>query len=280
MDKTFDFVTLQQLLELTCEWIKTFPERYDIIIGIPRSGMIIASIIACKLGKPLTTPTVFLRNEYWWTGKIPINNKFQNALLVDDSVTRVKGTMHQAYMTLKNAFPEMKITRAALFVTEQTKNAVDLYHTVLRPPPHRFEWNLAHVQLGRLAVDMDGVLCENCPQGVDSDEKGYIEWLKTAKPYLIPAYPIQAIITSRLEKYRSLTEEWLKKNNVKYEQLLMWNLQHKNMRTIEGHIQHKVDLLLKIKPAWFWESSYTEAKVIHEKTGLPVLCVDTMRLIK
>ena len=47
--KKFSFVTIDQASIWTTEWIKTFPDQYDLIVGIPRSGMLIATIISLKL---------------------------------------------------------------------------------------------------------------------------------------------------------------------------------------------------------------------------------------
>jgi adenine/guanine phosphoribosyltransferase-like PRPP-binding protein len=38
------------------EWVKTFDIQYDLIIGIPRSGLLVGCMIATKLAKPLATP--------------------------------------------------------------------------------------------------------------------------------------------------------------------------------------------------------------------------------
>jgi hypothetical protein len=56
LGRNIEFITFQQLTEWTIEWTKRLPQDYDVIVGIPRSGLIVASIIACRLGKPLTTP--------------------------------------------------------------------------------------------------------------------------------------------------------------------------------------------------------------------------------
>jgi hypothetical protein len=136
---------------------------------------------------------------------------------------------------------------------------------------------MLHSKMGRLASDLDGVICEDCPPGVDGDEEKYRRWLTNAKPYLIPNFEFDTIISSRLEKYRAETEKWLQLHGVKYKELVLWNLESKKERKGQ-HAQHKVDYLLKIKPDMFWESSFWEAKEIWAKTSIPTLCVDQMLL--
>ena len=63
--KKFKFVTIDQASIWTMEWIKTFPRQYDLVVGVPRSGMLIASIIALKLGKGLTTPELLQEGKCW-----------------------------------------------------------------------------------------------------------------------------------------------------------------------------------------------------------------------
>ena len=143
------------------------------------------------------------------------------------------------------------------------------------------EWNLPNATpayFGSLATDLDGVICEDCPSIVEGNENDYLNWIQNARHYLIPAHEVYAIVTCRLEKYRTLTEAWLKENNVKYQNLVMWNLPEKKLRTSAGFVQHKINALLRLKPVWYWESSIMEAIAIWEATKIPILCIDEMKM--
>jgi orotate phosphoribosyltransferase len=276
------FISYNEAVSMLMEWVKTFPEHYDIIIAIPRSGLIFGGIVANKLGIPLTTPDMFLKNEYWSSKQWDNNYTFKKALVFDDSITRVSGTMHGEMIKLKGGRSDVQYVRAAMFVTEETKGYPELYCKVLPFCPHFFEWNLLHLKMGKRQyppIDMDGVLCEECPAGVDADETKYIEWVQNAKPYLIPKWTIPYIISGRLEKYRPQTEKWLKDHNVKYDKLILWNLSDKSQRTHHG--VHKAEVLngLNPKPLWYVESLWNEAEVIYIKTKIPVLSVDKMIMI-
>lgn len=275
--KKYNFVTVDELIIWTNDWIKTFPTTYDLIIGTPRSGLLVANIIALKLGKPLTTPELYSQGKFWISKRIDKNKDIANILLVDDSIT--SGTaMEESFKYLQLSSENVNVTKAALIVTEESKSLVDLYYRTI-PHPRLFEWNMMHAKKGKLAVDMDGVLCENCPPSVDSDEKSYINWMKYAKPYLIPSFEIDAIVSNRLEKYRPETEEWLKRHNIQYKELILWDIESKKERNGK-HAQRKTEVLLKIKPEMYWESSLHEAKEIWKNTKIPTVCIDEMCLFE
>lgn len=281
LGRDIEFVTFQQLTSWTNEWIKTFPQNYDVIVGIPRSGLIVASIIACKLGKPLSTPDKIVNGEYWLPTKdntIKIGN-VRNILLVDDATGRGE-TMQNFYWQLKNALGgKVNISKASLFVERNAIDKVDLYYKVLHKGGTFFEWNLAHCERKPLGVDIDGVLCREPPPEVDADERKYADFISKVNPYIMPTYEIEVIVTNRLEKYRQLTEEWLKRHNVKYKHLIMLDLPSKRFRTQKIMIQNKVDAIREYDLFWFWESSWIEAQAIHKACRIPVLCTDKMILL-
>ena len=283
--KTFKFVTIDQASIWTMEWIKTFPGQYDLIVGIPRSGMFIASIIALKLGKGLTTPELFREGKFWHSSFIKEKLSFdqvKHVLLVDDAVDTGRA-MSNALEVIQPMSEGITVTKASMIVREEVKPMVDLYHKVIAPP-RVYEWNILHRKIasywghGILAVDMDGVLCADCPQGVDHDEELYLEWLKTARPYLIPAFEIDVIVSNRLEKYRLDTERWLKKHNVKYKKLYMWDIPDKSERK-DRFARHKIGHLLQLKPDMYWESSWAQSQKIWAETKIPTLCIDEMTLL-
>lgn len=273
MGGEYSFVTVDELLIWTTEWIKSFPTTYDVIVGIPRSGLLVANLVALKLGKPLSTPELFIQGRYWKSTLIDKKGEYEKILLVDDSITGGK-TMEESVQLLQTCRGNLNITKAVLMATKDSKDFVDLYYRIIQHP-RIFEWNLLHAKKGKLATDLDGVICENCPPGVDSDEKLYTAWIKSAKQYLIPAFEIDVIVSNRLEKYRSDTEKWLYKHGVRYKELILWDIQSKKERDGK-QAQRKTEVLLKIKPDIFWESCMGEAKQIWKATKIPTLCIDEM----
>ena len=278
--KKICFVALEDAIIWTSEWLKSFPAQYDIIVGIPRSGMLIASIIALRLGKPLTTPDLFAKNEFWLSTQVdrrPVLLKSMKVLLVDDSINSGK-SMQGSIDVIRQTGIDFDITTAALITSDKSNPLVDLHYKYLEHP-RIFEWNILHRKTAsyfeqeKIALDMDGVICENCPPNTDADENTYKQWIRTAKPYLIPSFEIDAIVSCRLERYRKDTEKWLRNHNVRYKKLILWNIKSKKQR--KGlFAKHKIDAILRINPAIFWESHLGQAEQIWKHTKTPVLCID------
>lgn len=283
--KPLKFVSVDEALIWTTEWIRSLPNNYDMIVGIPRSGLFIANLIAVKLGRPLTTPDLLQQGNYWHSKKVrnrPDVGSLDRILLVDDSIDTGR-SMQQAIDTIRAVNPSVEISRACLIVREEAKTSVDHYQQVVSPP-RIFEWNILHRKLGShmehgcLAVDLDGVLCADPPDGADGDEAAYLEWLPRAKRYLVPAFEIDCVITCRLEKYRQQTEAWLSEHGVRYKELIMWDLPSKDER--RGRFaRHKIDYLLRLKPDMVWESNWDQAQSIWRETRIPTLCIDRMTLL-
>ena len=275
VSRTYHFVSLEELLGWTKEWIKSFPEKYDLIVGIPRSGQLVANVIGAVLGTRITIPELFKEHPPWKSHWMPDDFECRNILLVDEAVGSGK-QMKEALDLITSKAPKAKITTASLIVHKGSMELVDMYHRVV---PYRwyFEWQMIVPHLGKLGSDLDGVLCENCPPHVDGFEDLYMEWIKNAKPYKIPPFEIDVIISSRLEKYRRETEEWLASYDVRYNKLLLWDLSSKAERG-ENSAKFKIEQLTIEKPDMFWESSLEQSSEIWKKTRIPTLCVDDMEL--
>jgi orotate phosphoribosyltransferase len=266
------FVTTEDLLYWTNEWIKQIPNKFDIIVGIPRSGLLVANLIALRFGRPLTTPSLLLDGVFWASDKLKVDGQIKEILLVDDSI--LTGQSYENSLKLLSCFPGAKISKAALITTKEHCDNLDYYYKIISKR-RIFEWNLAHAKKMRIVSDLDGVICENCPPCVDGYEIEYLNWINNAKPYLLPHFEIDAIISCRLEKYRVQTENWLKKHGVLYKNLILWDLPAKSQRQGRNAF-FKIEHINLINPGIIWESSLSEAEIIWKKTKIPTLCTDEM----
>ena len=279
------FVSVESATIWTLDWVKSFPHGYDLIVGIPRSGLFIASLIAVKLGRPLTTPDLLQQGKFWHSKKVknrPDIRQIDRLLLVDDSIDSGR-TMDEAIDTIRAVNPDVEIARAGLIVREEARALADLYHQIVSPP-RVFEWNLLHRKLGShmehgcLAVDLDGVLCADTLETADEDETAYLERLRSARRYLVPAFEIDCVITGRSENYRPQTEAWLSENGVRYKELIM-----RDLPSIKGSddqfARYRIDRLLRLKPDMMWASNWDEAQSIWRETRIPTLCTDRMTLL-
>ena len=131
-----------------------------------------------------------------------------------------------------------------------------------------------HLILESSCVDLDGVLCIDPTPEQNDDANNYREFIRTAKPKFIPKHKIKAIVTCRLEKYRTETEKWLKAHNIQYEHLYMLDLPDKATRQkLNMYGKYKADIYKQTKAVLFIESSPKEAIEIHSITLKPVYCL-------
>lgn len=270
-------VSYEQAATYTKELARKIPNEFDLIIGVPRSGLFVASILATRFARPLSTPESFLEKKMWKSELLKENKRIEKVLLVDDSVGTGK-TFKKLRKDLLKASPHLVVKTAALFSLPGGKKEAD-YCLFVKKQFCVFEWQIFHGTGVKTSVDMDGVLCEDCTSEAQISEKSYIYWMKNVRPFIIPAFKIDTIVTCRLERYRKITEEWLSKNNVKYNHLDMINLSSNYGKTYEKMVNFKVNTLKKNRPDWFWESNFKLAHYINKKTGIPTLCTDEMVLL-
>ncbi len=251
------------------EWVKTFDVQYDLIVGIPRSGLLIASLIATKLAKPLATPD----NSLWISKSISFR-PIKQILVIDDCISTGR-SIKAAAERIREKYPEAKVHTGVLFANDKNKGMVDSYYTIINGY-QLFQWNMMHYKMGPVGFDLDGVICESSPNY--RNEEKYLEFLGKAHPYLIPEFEIDFIITSRLEKYRPQTEKWLKDNDVKYKNLIMWDVLSKPSDD-EAAASFKSKMIKGTPIMYYVESSEKQAEQIWRATKIPCLCIDQLRII-
>jgi hypoxanthine phosphoribosyltransferase len=256
------FISTIEYMYLTTNWARTLPRKFDAVIGIPREGMIAAYIIGIEHGIPVASLDTFLNNSFHKPSQIKTDKEYKNILLVDEVVDTGK-SMERAQAQLLNIDPTLKISKATTFINPRRIKDVDYYFDIktnamlldLDSP----DSPISHT----LCTDLDGVLCEDTPARMSENEQ--INFWKNAKPYRIPVYKIPTIVTGRHEKYRKLTEKWLKKNNVKYQRLIM-------AQEGETPLDTKIGVIRRFKPGLFQESDILQSELIHLSTGCRVLC--------
>jgi hypoxanthine phosphoribosyltransferase len=274
VEGSWSFRSLEDLTLATQQLAERLPNQYDLLVGVPRSGLLPASLLALKFGRPLAIAGLPADIAPWLSATSERKLGEPRKILVIDDSAKTAASVLEAAAETQQRWPEAVVDTAVIFAAPESEHLVTYCQEVLLHP-RMFEWNLMHSKQGKLATDMDGVLCENCPSGVSDDESRYVEWMKTAKPHLIPGFTIDAIITNRFERHRALTEAWLKAHGVRYDQLLMSPARDKS--EAEGRqVEYKLANLLQVKPDIFWESAEFEALGVWQKTRIPTLCTDEM----
>ncbi len=259
--------------------------KYDLVVGIPRSGMIPAYMIGLYLNVTVTDLSSLIDNRPVRKGitrkvrkEIQISHDAQRILMVDDSIMS-GASMRDSVEKLPKELAG-RVTTLAVYSDRPKRDDVDIFLEYL-PAPRVFEWNIFHRNLlGRACVDIDGVLCVDPTEEQNDDGAHYRNFLLNATPLILPTFRIHSLVTSRLEKYRPETEEWLRNHGIEYENLIMLDLPSKEERQRLGaHSTHKAGYFKRSKELdIFIESDSQQAQKIMESTGKPVYCVDENRM--
>ena len=285
------YITLSDLSNTIRSNIWKIPRDIDLIIGVPRSGMIGASIIASYLNVPLIDVDSFLKGSKPWgglrleyfTAKHINTNK---VLVIDDTVSSGRA-MNETKNKLSSFDEKTQFLYMCIYLEGWGANAVDLYLEDVRQYTNNFkdvvlyEWNIFqhHPSLmNKCLYDIDGVFCLDPPD--ERNEKEYIEYIKNAIQLFIPRTRIGGIITYRLNKNREITEKWLKNVGIEYGSLTMFNAnnwEERNKIGVSSEV-YKADFYKNGDFKLFVESSDSQAKKIFEISNKPVYCVETNKL--
>lgn len=276
-----DFVSVSDLNRDIVDNLYKVPRDIDLVVGVPRSGMLPATLIALYLNKSLSDLDSFIEGKMFSHGTTKNTSVLtedmkdvKKVLIVEDS-SASGVSLRRAKEKLQAIGEDIKLLYMVIYTTRETEPLVDISCRVL--PSRIFEWNYMHHNLLQNAcVDIDGVLCIDPEPNENDDGSKYRDFIKNAKPKLIPTAKIGWIVTSRLEKYRKDTEEWLKKWDIQYNHLCMMDLgSAEERRKLGNHAAFKASVYKKAKEAtWFIESEQEQAMEIARLTGKQVFCVN------
>jgi orotate phosphoribosyltransferase len=272
-------------LELALQAIALrLPPSVVVVVGIPRSGLLAATMLALHLNLPVTDVAGFLDGRLLATGRRPPRDGSEGsgptAVVVDDSVASGH-QMGQIREQLAAAGRLEDVIFAAPFVSSSVAGTVDLYGEIVEPP-RAFAWNILHHPplLERSCVDIDGVLCLDPADDDNDDGDRYRAFLGAAQPLFLPSAPVRYIVTSRLERYRDETERWLAENGIEYSELVMLDLPDAETRRAQrAHATHKADFYATSDTDLFVESDFAQAVQIAARAGRQVFAIDRREMV-
>lgn len=257
------------------------PHDIDLVVGVPRSGMLLASYIALVMNKPLADIDGFINDRFMQTGYTKNTNDLvksindcKKILIVEDSVSSGNSIIKCKETITKN-ISNIECIYLAAYVLESSKRFVDIYFEIISDP-RIFEWNVFHqpTALKKMCFDIDGVLCIDPTIEQNDDGDKYKNFILNAPNKITPHGEIGYIVTSRLEKYRKETEQWLKTNNIKYKELIMLNATADERSEKNLHAVFKANIYSKCNATLFVESESRQAYQINRLAKKPVLCIE------
>ena len=247
--------------------------RIRAVVGIPRSGMLPATMLAHHWNVPLANYDGQLlsgdRTISWTSGC------GDTLLLVDDAIYR--GTAMDRAAALIPA--DHRLVRAAVY-SHPDAPTIDFIGRVV-PARRYFAWNLfGHADAASFAFDLDGVLCLDPPVR-DDDGPEYEQALVNAVPWKLPSVKVGAIVTMRLERWRAVTEDWLSRHGVQYGELVMCPCNSADQRRSSfgryGYGKWKGKQATFLGLSLFVESDESQASEINATSGMMVICPTTGR---
>ena len=274
---------IYDIIDSILQHLSILPRDFDLIVGVPRSGMFPANLLALYLNLPVTDIDSFRNGHIYQTGergKTFNMNNIHNVLVVDDSIATGKA-MKKCRELLKDIEHLYNIQYCVIYAVPLHSHSVDYFFEIV-DYPRFFQWNIMnHSILQKTCMDIDGVLCADPTPEENDDGEKYRHFLLNAPPLFIPKVTIGTLVTSRLEKYRPETEAWLQKNHVKYNKLVMLNLPDMAARQRANcHASFKAkEYGSSTDNMLFVESSMTQAVEINRLTKKPVLCTETFQMI-
>lgn len=278
------YITLSDLTKTIRNNIYKIPHDIDFVIGVPRSGMIAASIVSEFLNVPLIDINSFVSGAEPSGGdrlKLFNQTKTNKVLVIDDTTFSGK-SMKETKDKLKDK-PYDFIYSVVYLEGDSGAREIDFYLEDMRHEDKGwgniclYSWNIMNhygFVMEKIMWDLDGVFCVNPTQ--DSNEEEYINFIKNATPKFIPKVRINKIVTYRCEKYRAETMEWLKKHGIKYNLLGMVNAQNyiERHQVAPSSAEYKANIYKNDDAQLFIESEADQAEEIWKLTGKPVLCIE------
>lgn len=281
------YITLNDLTKTIRKNISKIPHDIDFVIGIPRSGMIVGSIISEYLNVPLIDIDSYCNGSKPTGGnRLTLLNKPKtNKVLVVDDTVYSGSSMKSTKDKLQN--DEHEFIYMCAYLEGNGDKDIDFYLEDVRKYTKQFpnviyEWNIfhhyPHIML-RCIYDIDGVFCLDPPD--ERNTKEYEEYIKNAIPLFIPSVPIGKIVTYRLIKYESETVKWLHDNGIHCNNMIMFNAQSYEDRekmNISPAQMKAAAYIIDNTSILFIESDDRQAQEIYKLSGKPVLCIESNKL--
>ena len=267
----------------THELAKDLPRDIDLVVGIPRSGLLAANLLCLHLDVPMTDVESLCSGRILDTGSRCSDRSLEaidSVVVVDDSVLTGSQMTETRRRLDEHDFP-FDVHYSSVYISPRGHQYVDYWGEVV-DSPRVFEWNiLHHTRLDEFCVDIDGVLCRDPTREENDDGENYREFLTEVAPNVVPSQEIGWLVTARLEKYRPETEAWLDRHGIEYDTLVMLDLPDMETRREQAnHGQYKADVYESTGAALFIESNHSQAAEICSASNKPVYCYGTNEMLQ
>lgn len=268
------FIKTSELVDLVYSRsvLGSLSKDVDLVVGVARSGLLPASIIALNNHLPLLSCDLknnrLTESGYGYRSRDFIINP-KHVLVVEDSIMNGHSIKQAIHITKEN-FPDAKITDLALYVNPRQSYRPSIIG-MFAHPPHFFEWNFFNsVFVPQTAFDFDGIFCYDVTTGNSYNSVD-------ERPLYLPRFAtVPLIVTGRPYHMRNETETWLKNHNISYKELVMWPASEEERKKDKAISAFKADVYSK-RPdiKIFVESCPIQAREIYKMSNKLVICPST-----
>ncbi|WP_083005006.1 phosphoribosyltransferase family protein [Halomonas sp. GT] len=242
---------------------------WDLVVGIPRSGMIPAYIISLALNINCTDIASLVSNLPLKRGvtrdlKKNITHPWdaKRILLVDDSI--LSGESLRKEMEPIPVFLKNRVTTLAIYSNKPVRKDIDIVLEFV-PLPRVFEWNIFHHKIVEGAcVSLEGVI---------SIDKINNKPLMLMKPRYLPSGKIHTIVSCRPASQREEVVSWLTMNGINFSNLVMVS-DDVDFDSLDDFSKSKIksDAFQSSSAFLYIEGNSEQAKMINKESNKPVYC--------
>lgn len=240
---------------------------WDLVVGIPRSGMVPAYMIALALNVNCTDISSWLHNYPLKKGitrglkkNLSLPWEAEKVLIVDDSIMSGKSMKAEI-----DSLPDWLLARAstlAVYSSKPIRNDVDIILEFL-PYPRVFEWNIFHHNImSRSCVCFEGMVLE----GEAGSDKIAMHFR------YMPSGVIDTIVSCQNESSRHEVETCLVSSGILYKNLVMVD-NDTNVMEIDSLVKFKIETFIASSADLFIEDNADQARLICREANKPVFCL-------
>lgn len=271
--------TIANLNEDVIEWSRRLPQDLDLVVGVPRSGLLVANLLALHLNVPFTDVDGLIAGRLLSTGKrindcaasLLQSERKLRVLVVDDSVWS-GGQMSRTRAKIEGAVLPHSIIYGAVYVVHESDELIDTYHSKV-PVPRAFEWNiLHHPALEESCVALEGILLPRLA-GAEALTR---ESLQHVRPIFKPTMKIGCLVAIQPEEARPVLTEWLAERGIAYDVLALISPENRD----DDDILRDKAALYRRSRAWvYMESAADDAERLAQAARRPVYCSATRQML-
>jgi orotate phosphoribosyltransferase len=285
-----NYRSVAELNDTVVRWAGALPRDIELVVGVPRSGLLVANLLSMYLNLPMTDVDGLMCGRILRSGaryrgdcRTVFLSTPRNVLIVDDSVS-YGGQMALVRAEVARANLEHRVDYGAVYVTPEARDErlVNYFGEVVSRP-RVFEWNLMHHEslLARSCVSLEGVICPSNPRAGGRGGKSGHTPLEGVEPLWVPDHPVGWLVSTGSEARRPGTEAWLASKGVVCEKLVMRG-EDEGWPEREGEkdVWFKAEVYASSGADLFLEGSLEVSCKVAKLTGRPVSCVAPREMVR